>query len=237
MKEIEPDELNRNDGQNGNPVYIACQGNVYDVTKSAKWSTGIHMMRHHAGRDLTSDIGAAPHGVDVLERYPRVGVLKKSQPADRPMPAIVSRLLTHYPMLRRHPHPMTVHFPIVFMLSAVLFTLLHLWTGIASWGTTAFHCLGAGILFMPVAMTTGYFTWWLNYAARPLRPVIIKQVLSWSLFIIAVVAFLWRLAVPDILAPFGSASAVYLLLILSLVPLVSVIGWLGGGLTFPVEKE
>lgn len=236
MKEIEPDELNRNDGKNGHPVYIACRGNVYDVTKSAKWSNGIHMMRHHAGKDLTSDIAAAPHGVDVLERYPRVGVLKKAQTAERPMPAVVSRLLARYPMLRRHPHPMTVHFPIVFMVSAAGFTLLHLWTGIAGFGTTAFHCLGAGILFMPVAMATGYFTWWLNYEARPLRPVIVKQALSWSLCIIAVIAFLWRLAVPEVLVPFRTASAVYLLLILSLVPLVSVIGWLGGGLTFPVEK-
>jgi predicted heme/steroid binding protein/uncharacterized membrane protein len=237
MKEIEFNDLEKCNGKNGNPAYIAHKGNVIDVTESAKWKGGVHMMRHHAGGDLTAEIAAAPHGIDVLDRYPQVGVLKGSAAPDQPMPATLSRLLTRFPMLRRHPHPMTVHFPIVFMFSAALFTLLYLWTGIASLESTALHCLGAGILFTPVAVTTGYFTWWLNYSARPLKPVIIKQLLSWLLLGIATAAFLWRLAVPDILISFGPASAVYLIMILSLIPLVSIIGWFGASLTFPIEKE
>lgn len=236
MKELGPDELGKCNGKNGNPAYIAHKGKVYDVTKSAKWKGGFHMLRHHAGGDLTAEIAAAPHGVDVLARYPQVGVLKKKE-ADRPMPVMLSRLLTRFPMLRRHPHPMTVHFPIVFMFSAAMFTLLYLGTGIASFESTALNCLGAGLIFTPVAMTTGYYTWWLNYSARPLRPVIIKQILSWLLLGIAITAFIWRLAVPDILGPFRSASVLYLVLILSFIPLVSAIGWFGASLTFPIEKE
>jgi predicted heme/steroid binding protein/uncharacterized membrane protein len=237
MKEIELSDLERCNGKNGNPAYIAHKGNVIDVTESAKWKGGVHMMRHHAGGDLTAEIAAAPHGIDVLERYPQVAVLKGDKAPERPMPLMVSRILARYPMLRRHPHPMTVHFPIVFMFSAAIFALLYLWTGIASLESTALHCLGAGILFTPVAMTTGYFTWWLNYESKPLRPVIIKQLLSWLLLAIATAAFLWRLAAPDILLPLGSARVVYLILILSLIPLVSIIGWFGASLTFPIEKE
>jgi predicted heme/steroid binding protein/uncharacterized membrane protein len=237
MNEIEPDELGKNNGKNGNPAYIAHQGNVYDVTKSAKWKNGFHMLRHNAGGDLTAEIAAAPHGVEVLARYPQVGVLKKEEALARPLPVMVSRILKRFPMLRRHPHPMTVHFPIVFMFSAAMFTLLYLWTGIASFESTALNCLGAGLVFTPVAMTTGYYTWWLNYEARPLRAVIIKQILSWLLLGIAITAFIWRLAVPDILGPFKFASVVYLICILSFIPLVSVIGWFGASLTFPVEKE
>ena len=237
MKEIEPGELKRYNGKNGNPAYIAHKGNVFEVTESARWKDGIHMLRHHAGEDLTAEIAAAPHGVDVLARYPQVGLLKKTEAPDRPMPAMLSLLITRFPMLRRHPHPMTVHFPIAFMLAAAMFTLLYLFTGIASFESTALNCLGAGLAFTPVAMTTGYYTWWLNYAARPLRPVIIKQVLSWLLLGIEMATFLWRLAVPDILDPFRTASMVYLFLILSLIPLVSAIGWFGASLTFPTEKE
>jgi uncharacterized membrane protein len=195
------------------------------------------MMRHHAGEDLTTEIAAAPHGVDVLARYPQVGMLKKNKAPERPMPVMLSLILTRFPMLRRHPHPMTVHFPIVFTFSVAMFTLLYLWTGMASFESTALSCLSAGLLFTPAAMMTGYYTWWLNYSARPLRPVIIKQILSWLLLGIEIATLIWRLAVPDILYPFRSASMVYLVLILSFIPLVSVIGWFGASLTFPIEKE
>jgi len=237
MNEFKPDELGKYNGKEGNPAYIAHQGNVFDVTESAKWKGGLHMLRHHAGEDLTADIAAAPHGVDVLTRYPHVGVLKKQETPGRPMPVLLSRLLTRFPMLRRHPHPMTVHFPIVFMFSAALFTLLYLCTGIVSFESTALNCLGAGLVFTPVAMATGYYAWWLNYSARPLKPVIIKQILSWLLLVIGITTFLWRLAAPDILSSFRFASMVYLVLILSFIPLVSIIGWFGASLTFPIEKE
>jgi predicted heme/steroid binding protein/uncharacterized membrane protein len=236
MNELEPEELGIYNGKDGNPAYIAHQGNVYDVTKSAKWKGGFHMQRHHAGGDLTAEIAAAPHGVEVLARYPQVGVLKRKA-SGRPMPAILSRILSRYPMLRRHPHPMTVHFPIVFAFSATAFTLLYLFTGMKGFETTAINCLGAGLLFTPVAITTGYFAWWLNYEARPLGAVIVKQGLSWLLLGMEMTAFVWRLAVPDILVPFRSSSVLYLICILSLIPLVSVIGWFGASLTFPIEKE
>jgi uncharacterized membrane protein len=56
---------------------------------------------------------------------------------------------------------MTVHFPIVFMFSTTVFTLLYLATGDKSFDTTALHCLGAG--FLTESMLTGLYTWWLNY--------------------------------------------------------------------------
>ncbi len=40
-----------------------------------------------------------------------------------------------------------------------------------------------------------------------------------------------------ILGPFRASSALYLICILSFIPLVSVIGWFGASLTFPIEKE
>jgi predicted heme/steroid binding protein/uncharacterized membrane protein len=222
MKKINSEELSKCNGKNKNPAYIAHQGRVYDVSESKLWEGGVHMQRHHAGRDLTPDIQAAPHGPEVLERYP---------------PKILSRLLVRFPILRRHPHPMTVHFPIVFMFSATVFTLLYLVTGIAAFELTGLHCLGAGIIFTPVVMGTGYYTWWLNYMAKPLRPVTIKQRVSIILLSIEVIAFVWRMTSPDILMSFRFVSGIYLMLIISLFPLAIVLGWFGATLTFPIEKE
>jgi uncharacterized membrane protein len=153
------------------------------------------------------------------------------------MPEYLSHLLQRFPILRRHPHPMTVHFPIVFMIATTCFNLLYLLTGVCSFETTALHCLGAGVLFTPLVILTGLFTWWLNYMAKPIRPVIIKLTVSLLLFIVSLVAFTWRMADAAVLSVFGVRSVIYFLLILSLTPLVGIIGWYGAQLTFPVEKE
>ncbi len=237
MKEIDPKELLKSNGEKGRPAYIAHQGKVYDVTKSKLWQDGLHMNRHRAGHDLTADIQAAPHGPEVLERYPQVAGLKKQAAAEQKMPAIFARLLTRFPMLRRHPHPMTVHFPIVFAFAATMFTLLFLVTGIRAFELTALHSLAAALIFTPVAMATGYYTWWLNYLSQPLRPVTIKKRVAIVLLLCEIIAFVWRIAAADILTPFRLASAGYLILILALFPLAVVLGWFGASMTFPVEKE
>ena len=237
MKEIDPKELEEYNGKDGKSVYIAHEGKVYDVSDSKLWKTGSHMKRHQAGKDLTADIQAAPHNAEVLERYPQVGVLAKAYVIEPKMPEFLSKLITRYPMLRRHPHPMTVHFPIVFMIFTSIFNLLYLITGVKAFELTALHCLSGGILFLVVAMLTGLYTWWMNYLSQPMRAVAIKQKVGIVLLIVAVIVFIWRLSVPGILDRLTVGSVAYFLLVLSLFPLVTIIGWFGASLTFPTEKE
>jgi uncharacterized membrane protein len=194
------------------------------------------MKRHHAGRDLTTDIQAAPHGTEVLERYPQVGILKEKA-VEREIPEALSFLLSRFPFLRRHPHPMIIHFPIAFMFSTAVFNILYILSGNKAFETTALHCLAGGVLFTPLAIGTGFYTWWLNYMAKPTRAVAIKQRVSAVLFAVEIIVFVWRIEVPDILASFQFAGVIYFLLILSLFPMVTVIGWFGAKLTFPIEKE
>jgi predicted heme/steroid binding protein/uncharacterized membrane protein len=238
MREFTLEELIPYNGENGKPVYVAHAGKVYDVSASKMWKTGTHMKRHRSGQDLTTDIQGAPHPPDVLERYPQVGVLKKAEEAPDPrLPAFLAALLKHFPFLRRHPHPMTVHFPIAFMFSSTVFSLLYLVTGEKSFDTTAFHCLGAGIVFNGVGIATGFYTWWLNYMAKPLKPVKIKIPLTLAMLATTIVLFVWRLKAPDILDSLSGSGLLYILLVLSLSAMVTVIGWNGASMTFPVEKE
>ncbi|MBW1942544.1 MAG: cytochrome b5 [Deltaproteobacteria bacterium] len=237
MKEFDLEELAKFDGKEGRPLYVAHQGNIYDVSDSKLWKNGLHMNRHHGGRDLTTDIKGAPHGVEMLERFTQVGVLTQEADQEREIPEALTWLLEKIPMLRRHPHPMTVHFPIVFMFSTTLFNILYLITGYKAFELTALHCLGAGILFTPVAAITGLYTWWLNYMAKPLKSVRIKIPGSLILITTQIVIFVWRLLDPDILDVFSLASTIYFLMVLSLFVLVTINGWFGAAMTFPVEGE
>jgi predicted heme/steroid binding protein/uncharacterized membrane protein len=238
MKEFDPESLSRFNGKEGQPLYIAHQGRVFDVSASKLWNTGLHMKRHSAGRDLTVDIEAAPHGPEMLDRYPQVGTLKiKKKEEEGNLPKSLEALLEKFPFLRRHPHPMMVHFPIAFMVSPVLFFLLYLASDVTAFETTAFCCLGAGILFSAPAVLTGFLTWWFNYQARPMRPVHIKILFSVLLAAASMAAFLLRFAFPAEVLSLAGAGIIYLLLLLALIPIVSVIGWHGATLTFPLEKK
>jgi predicted heme/steroid binding protein/uncharacterized membrane protein len=239
MQEFDIAELENYDGNNGKPVYVAYKGKVYDISDSKLWRNGLHMKRHHAGQDMTADIQGAPHEPDVLERFPQVGTLKKesAEVAEIEIPRPLAWLLEKVPMLRRHPHPMTVHFPIVFSFSTTIFNILYLITGIKSLETTALHSLGAGILFTVVAIFTGLYTWWLNYMAKPMTAAKVKIPLSLTLLVIQIIVFIWRMNVPQIMDSIRGVNVIYLLLVVSLFPVVVVIGWFGAHLTFPVEKS
>jgi predicted heme/steroid binding protein len=69
------EELRQYDGRHG-VVYVACHGKVYDVSRSFQWQKGIHQIVHHAGFDLTEALRKAPHGSDLLDRFPIVGELR-----------------------------------------------------------------------------------------------------------------------------------------------------------------
>jgi predicted heme/steroid binding protein len=75
MEEFTLEELADYDGRGGHRAYIAYQGKVYDVSESGYWTDGDHMGEHTAGRDLTAEMGAAPHRPDELKNVKLVGTL------------------------------------------------------------------------------------------------------------------------------------------------------------------
>jgi predicted heme/steroid binding protein len=79
MKVFSLEELSKYDGLEGSPAFIAVEGKVYDVSDSFLWRGGVHQVTHHAGRDLTSELGKAPHGMDFIEKFPLIGILKNEK--------------------------------------------------------------------------------------------------------------------------------------------------------------
>jgi len=122
------------------------------------------------------------------------------------------------------------------MLSATFFSLLYLLTGVKSFQSTAFHCLGGGLLFLPPAIWSGLHTEKVNFPEKP-RSSRIERILSFLLVAVALTAFIWGLAHPEILDNLQGLNLIYLFLILALTPLVVAAGYFGGILTFPLEEE
>jgi len=233
-KEFTSEDLKLHNGKDQPTAYVAHEGKVYDVSGSRMWKEGLHMRRHGAGADLTADIKGAPHGPEVLARVPRVGVLKPGKPPmDENIPEVLLTLFEKVPMLRRHPHPMTVHFPLAFCLAVPLFNLLYLLFGEVTFERTAFHLLVLAIPSAALAMTTGPYTWWLNYGAKMNINIAVKMTGSSVLFVLLVAGFLWRLWRPGVLLFGGTAAIEYFVLTCLYAVIVTVLGWFGAKMTFP----
>jgi predicted heme/steroid binding protein/uncharacterized membrane protein len=232
MKEMTSEELIVNNGKDGKPIYIAFGGKIYDVTKSPLWSKGLHMNRHPSGKDLTGEISAAPHGTEVLERYPQVGFLKKGAPEElKHLPPILQNFLEKFPMARRHPHPMVVHFPLAFLMGSSLFALLHVLFKDSSFEITRFYLLILGAIASPFAMVTGLLTWWINYRLK--LTLFVKRKIQFSilLLILEIILIFWRRSPSQVFNP------IYFILVILLTPVVSLLGYYGGQMTFPAEKD
>jgi predicted heme/steroid binding protein/uncharacterized membrane protein len=231
MKEIASEELLSFSGKDGSPAYVAFQGKIYDVSKSPLWSKGLHMKRHSAGKDLSTDISAAPHGPEVLERYPQVGILKEGVPEElKHLSVVLQRFLQQFPMARRHPHPMVVHFPIAFLMGASLFIFLHLLFQNSSFEIFSFYLLILGAISSPLTIATGLLTWWVNYRLKLTHFVKRKIQLSILLLIFEIILVIWRGLNPTISNP------IYFIMMLLLTPIVALLGYYGGQMTFPSGK-
>jgi predicted heme/steroid binding protein/uncharacterized membrane protein len=235
MKDYAAEDLAEQNGKEGKPALVAVDGKVYDVSASKRWMQGNHMKRHQAGQDLTNEIQGAPHGLEVLDRVPLVG--NHVQPIPEPPAGLKGKIetwLDRRPFFRRHPHPAVVHYPVGLLSIAPVFYLVGLATNSprTEWG--AYCCLIVGLLSVPAAMMTGYFTWWINYDATDSPIIHMKRRLAWVVLFVAVFAFAVRtFLVADPLRISDILVMAYVAVLFILAALASYVGFLGGKLTFP----
>jgi len=228
------EELKKHNGKDQASVYVAHNGKVYDVSGSKLWKTGLHMKRHQSGVDLSDEFKGAPHGTEVFERVLQVGVLTpEKDPMDEHVPDILLALFKKIPMLRRHPHPMTVHFPLAFAMVVPLFNLLYMVTGNVCVERTAFASLVLTLIAAPVAMITGPYSWWLNYGAQWTSYIKIKMSVSCIFLALLLTAFLWRIFDPLLMFTPGGMRLLYVSLSCTFPVLVGILGWIGAKMTFP----
>jgi uncharacterized membrane protein len=166
---------------------------------------------------------------ELARYYPEAG---ESQPTG--LKGKIENWLYDHPFFKRHPHPAVVHFPLALLMAAALFEVLALVTFSPRTEWAAYCGLLLGTLFIPVAMATGYFTWWINYVSLEAPLIYLKRGLAWVALILAVFAVLLRsFVIEDPLQRRNVYNIIYFITPLMLVGVVSGIGALGGAITFP----
>lgn len=230
-------ELAQNAGKDGKPAYVAANGKVYDVTDSKLWKNGKHMNRHEAGNDLTADLAAAPHGMDVFGKFKEVGELEaEKESVEMPIPKWLANFMEANPFFKRHPHPMVVHFPMVFFIMIPLFLAwYYIISPLPSMLDTIFYLQIIGTLSLPAAMLTGWLSWKVNYFGKPTKQVSRKIAFSIVLLIFSVVVLVALILNPNLLAAPGGLEFIIPVLIFCYLPIVSFIGQQGGLLVYPTH--
>jgi len=233
------EKLAQYSGRDGKPAYVAAHGKVYDVSPSRLWKNGLHMNRHQAGADLTDSLAAAPHGSEVLNRLEQKGTLSQlPAPEQPPLPAWMNRLMDAHPFFKRHPHPMVVHFPMAFFITAPIFLFWYYAISPAlSLLDAVLYLHTLGTVSLPFAIGTGWISWRANYLGRR-NPIITRKIIFSLVLCILDVAVLVHIApAPNVLSAPQGAQMIYPIFIFACLPIVSLIGEHGGKLVFPLHGK
>lgn len=221
------EQLKNYDGKEGRPAYFAYKGKIYDVTESRLWKNGTHMRRHEAGADLTEALAAAPHADDVMSRFPCVGEL---EPDEMPTRSNMERLQDIYALL--HPHPMVIHLPMGLYMFAPVMYLMYIITGTPSFEAAAFYCTVGATLGMFPSMATGFFSWWVNYDMGMNKFFKAKIIFSIVLTVVSTVMSILRYNDPFLFLTPSIGAAFYQVMLFLNVPLLGIIGYNGGKITW-----
>jgi predicted heme/steroid binding protein len=68
-------QLALRNGQDKPEIWVAFEGQIYDVSASKLWRKGKHY-EHWAGQDLTDELKDAPHSQQVFDKFSVIGLLK-----------------------------------------------------------------------------------------------------------------------------------------------------------------
>ena len=230
MRKFTKSEMENTKGPDGKCTLVAVNGKVYDISSSNMWMNNVHVKSHYSGQDLSLEIQAAPHGLEVLSHLRQVGVLIEEQADIKDgsyPPLIVKKLLRH------HPHPMMVHFPIVLSLVAGVFILAYIIFGKKHYEIFTLYCVIIAALSTPGVIGTGLLSWKYNY--NTVWTPIYRRKIFLSLLLVAmqVSGLLTRIYIVNGKNLDSPAYWFYATLVLGMTPTIILLGYLGGKITFP----
>jgi predicted heme/steroid binding protein/uncharacterized membrane protein len=185
MSTISREELQKNDGKEGNPAFVAVNGEVYDFSASPVWKDGEHMGEHHAGCDLTEYLERAPHGMEAIERYRKIGELdpaEETNPENEPSNSWWASI-----MISMRSHSILVHFPVALFVLAPIFLTVFYVVKSSDFERTAFFMMVTGSLTAILAAIGGLIHWRYKFNGQSRLVFKLKMILSPALILLSAV--------------------------------------------------
>ena len=216
-------ELKEFDGKDGRPAYVSYKGLVYDVSTSHLWNNGTHANRHFSGFDFTEIMENAPHNEESLLKFPVVGEISKT---------VTSKLTLIHKIERLHLHSIMVHFSIAYSLIVFLLAVVYIFTGNIFWERVSYYMLMLGLVAAFPSVLSGFFSWNVTYESMMIKNIFWKIILSTVLLIIISTTFIWRTVDPNLLVSETVSSYLYLALLFTLIPMLTILGHLGGRIVY-----
>ncbi|NMW20973.1 MAG: hypothetical protein HKK67_04955 [Chlorobiaceae bacterium] len=128
-------------------------------------------------------------------------------------------------------HAIAAHFSNGLIPVSVLYLLLTLSTGSIYFEHTVEHLILIVILAIPVSFISGIYDWKKKYRGAK-APIFIKKIrLSALLFLLCISAVTIRLSIPNIMTLHGIEHWLYIILLFSMLPVVTLLGHYGGKLS------
>jgi len=127
-------------------------------------------------------------------------------------------------------HAIAAHFSNGLIPVAVLYLLLAIPSGNMFFEHTVKHIIIITLLAIPVSFASGIYDWKTKYRA-PKPPLFMKKIrLSIVLFVLCFAGVGLRLAIPDVMEIEGLLHWLYIAILLSMLPVVTLLGHYGGKL-------
>ncbi|NTU97363.1 MAG: hypothetical protein HGA62_06085 [Chlorobiaceae bacterium] len=128
-------------------------------------------------------------------------------------------------------HAIAAHFSNGLIPVAVLYLMLAIPTGNSYFEHTVAHLMVITLIAIPASFFTGVHDWKTKYKGAR-APIFMKKLkLSGILFTLCILAVTIRLSTPDVMSADGALHWLYLLLVFSMLPVVTLLGHYGGKLS------